>query len=169
MLKKKKYSQEAIVLTWGIRSRVHGANDSIMSQIVNDTIIGNKKIQKKNIKVNMFFNQITLSQFLFEFIYLRWGPNKPETKWQGSKDQTSKWNTWKVIKQTAAKSGCVFFFSQLTFWAVTFPPLPPSFFENMSRIIAPKYVPTETDVLRVRVRTCGIVETQFQLNEIIFR
>ncbi|XP_045899052.1 guanine nucleotide-binding protein G(o) subunit alpha-like isoform X1 [Micropterus dolomieu] len=43
------------------------------------------------------------------------------------------------------------------------------FFENMSRIIAPKYVPTETDVLRVRVRTCGIVETQFHLNEMIFR
>ncbi|XP_041672837.1 guanine nucleotide-binding protein G(o) subunit alpha-like [Cheilinus undulatus] len=43
------------------------------------------------------------------------------------------------------------------------------FFENMNRIIAPKYVPTETDVLRVRVRTCGIVETQFQQNEMIFR
>ncbi|KAL6102955.1 uncharacterized protein ACO6RY_02467 [Pungitius sinensis] len=43
------------------------------------------------------------------------------------------------------------------------------FFENISRIIAPKYVPTETDVLRVRVRTCGIIETQFQLNETIFR
>ncbi|XP_040048060.2 guanine nucleotide-binding protein G(o) subunit alpha isoform X1 [Gasterosteus aculeatus] len=43
------------------------------------------------------------------------------------------------------------------------------FFENISRIIAPKYVPTETDVLRVRVRTCGIIETQFQLNEMIFR
>ncbi|XP_075880401.1 guanine nucleotide-binding protein G(o) subunit alpha-like isoform X1 [Nelusetta ayraudi] len=43
------------------------------------------------------------------------------------------------------------------------------FFENMNRIIAPKYVPTEADVLRVRVRTCGIVETQFQLNQMIFR
>ncbi|XP_034567927.1 guanine nucleotide-binding protein G(o) subunit alpha-like [Notolabrus celidotus] len=43
------------------------------------------------------------------------------------------------------------------------------FFENMNRIITPKYIPTETDVLRVRVRTCGIVETQFQLNEMIFR
>ncbi|XP_070704622.1 guanine nucleotide-binding protein G(o) subunit alpha-like [Pempheris klunzingeri] len=43
------------------------------------------------------------------------------------------------------------------------------FFENMNRIIAPKYVPAEADVLRVRVRTCGIVETQFQLNEMIFR
>ncbi|XP_068606433.1 guanine nucleotide-binding protein G(o) subunit alpha-like [Brachionichthys hirsutus] len=43
------------------------------------------------------------------------------------------------------------------------------FFENMSRIIAPKYCPNEADVLRVRVRTCGIVETQFQVNEMIFR
>eukprot|EP00066_Takifugu_rubripes_P002647 XP_003964702.2 PREDICTED: guanine nucleotide-binding protein G(o) subunit alpha-like isoform X1 [Takifugu rubripes] len=43
------------------------------------------------------------------------------------------------------------------------------FFENMNRIIAPLYVPTETDVLRVRVRTCGVVETQFQLNQMIFR
>ncbi|XP_076609380.1 guanine nucleotide-binding protein G(o) subunit alpha-like [Chaetodon auriga] len=43
------------------------------------------------------------------------------------------------------------------------------FFENMNQIIAPKYVPTEADVLRVRVRTCGIIETQFQLNEMIFR
>ncbi|XP_068435188.1 guanine nucleotide-binding protein G(o) subunit alpha-like [Clinocottus analis] len=43
------------------------------------------------------------------------------------------------------------------------------FFENISRIISPKYVPTETDVLRVRVRTCGIIETQFQHNEIVFR
>ncbi|XP_056264019.1 guanine nucleotide-binding protein G(o) subunit alpha-like [Pseudoliparis swirei] len=43
------------------------------------------------------------------------------------------------------------------------------FFDNIGRIIAPKYIPSETDVLRVRVRTCGIIETQFQLNEIIFR
>lgn len=44
-----------------------------------------------------------------------------------------------------------------------------SFFENMNRIIAPLYVPTEADVLRVRLRTCGIVETHFQLNQMIFR
>ncbi|XP_053706656.1 guanine nucleotide-binding protein G(o) subunit alpha-like isoform X1 [Synchiropus splendidus] len=43
------------------------------------------------------------------------------------------------------------------------------FFENMSRIIAPHYVPTANDVLRVRVRTCGIIETQFQVNQLIFR
>ncbi|XP_029914940.1 guanine nucleotide-binding protein G(o) subunit alpha-like isoform X2 [Myripristis murdjan] len=43
------------------------------------------------------------------------------------------------------------------------------FFENMNRIIAPNYIPTETDVLRVRVRTCGVIETQFQVNEMVFR
>ncbi|XP_061605823.1 guanine nucleotide-binding protein G(o) subunit alpha-like [Phyllopteryx taeniolatus] len=43
------------------------------------------------------------------------------------------------------------------------------FFENMGRIIAPNYAPTERDVLRVRVRTCGIIETQFQLDDMMFR
>ncbi|CAG00213.1 unnamed protein product, partial [Tetraodon nigroviridis] len=43
------------------------------------------------------------------------------------------------------------------------------FFENMTRIIAPLYVPTEADVLRVRVRTCGIVETHFQHKQTIYR
>ncbi|XP_039466761.1 guanine nucleotide-binding protein G(o) subunit alpha-like [Oreochromis aureus] len=43
------------------------------------------------------------------------------------------------------------------------------FFENMSRIIAPNYVPTDADVLRVRVRTCGIIETQFQVDKTMFR
>ncbi|KAF7667963.1 hypothetical protein LDENG_00038430 [Lucifuga dentata] len=43
------------------------------------------------------------------------------------------------------------------------------FFENVSRIIAPNYIPTEPDVLRVRVRTCGIIETQFQVNGLVFR
>uniref|UniRef100_A0A3B1KBC6 Uncharacterized protein n=1 Tax=Astyanax mexicanus TaxID=7994 RepID=A0A3B1KBC6_ASTMX len=41
------------------------------------------------------------------------------------------------------------------------------FFENMGRIIAPNYVPTEADVLRVRVRTRGIIETQFRVCNII--
>ncbi|XP_077475443.1 guanine nucleotide-binding protein G(o) subunit alpha-like isoform X2 [Stigmatopora argus] len=43
------------------------------------------------------------------------------------------------------------------------------FFENMSRIIAPNYSPTERDVLRVRVKTCGIIETQFQVDGTVFR
>lgn len=43
------------------------------------------------------------------------------------------------------------------------------FFENLSRIITPNYVPSEADVLRVRVRTSGIIETQFQVNDFVFR
>ncbi|ROL45673.1 Guanine nucleotide-binding protein G(o) subunit alpha [Anabarilius grahami] len=43
------------------------------------------------------------------------------------------------------------------------------FFESISRIIAPNYIPSETDVLRVRVRTCGVVETQFRVNNSLYR
>ncbi|XP_066498277.1 guanine nucleotide-binding protein G(o) subunit alpha-like isoform X2 [Hoplias malabaricus] len=43
------------------------------------------------------------------------------------------------------------------------------FFENMGRIITPNYTPTEADVLRVRVRTSGIIETQFSHNNSIYR
>lgn len=37
----------------------------------------------------------------------------------------------------------------------------------MERICDPKYVPNPTDVLRARVRTQGIIETQFRINEMI--
>ncbi|XP_065809183.1 guanine nucleotide binding protein (G protein) alpha v1 [Labrus bergylta] len=43
------------------------------------------------------------------------------------------------------------------------------FFENMIRITSTEYVPTETDVLRVRLRTTGVIETQFKVNHLIFR
>ncbi|XP_004066212.3 guanine nucleotide-binding protein G(o) subunit alpha [Oryzias latipes] len=43
------------------------------------------------------------------------------------------------------------------------------FFENLSRITSPDYVPTEADVLRVRLRTTGVIETQFKVNHLIFR
>ncbi|XP_072298300.1 guanine nucleotide-binding protein G(o) subunit alpha-like [Eucyclogobius newberryi] len=43
------------------------------------------------------------------------------------------------------------------------------FFENLSRIFSPNYIPSEADVLRVRVRTCGIIETQIQVNDFVFR
>lgn len=42
-----------------------------------------------------------------------------------------------------------------------------SLFENMERICDPKYVPSPTDVLRARVRTQGIIETHFRINDII--
>lgn len=37
----------------------------------------------------------------------------------------------------------------------------------MERICDPKYVPSPTDVLRARVRTQGIIETQFHINDMI--
>ncbi|KAK1802379.1 hypothetical protein P4O66_022047, partial [Electrophorus voltai] len=43
------------------------------------------------------------------------------------------------------------------------------FFENMARIISPDYVPTEMDVLRVRIRTTGVIETQFKVKHLVFR
>jgi guanine nucleotide-binding protein subunit alpha len=44
-----------------------------------------------------------------------------------------------------------------------------SLFENMERICDEKYVPTPTDVLRARVRTNGIIETHFKINDVIIR
>ncbi|XP_062312079.1 guanine nucleotide binding protein (G protein) alpha v1 [Osmerus eperlanus] len=43
------------------------------------------------------------------------------------------------------------------------------FFDNMARIISPAFIPTETDVLRVRLRTTGVIETQFKVNHLTFR
>ncbi|TWW59589.1 Guanine nucleotide-binding protein G(o) subunit alpha [Takifugu flavidus] len=43
------------------------------------------------------------------------------------------------------------------------------FFENMIRITSPEYVPTEMDVLRVRLRTTGVIETQFKVKHLVFR
>lgn len=39
----------------------------------------------------------------------------------------------------------------------------------MTRIACPEYVPTEMDVLRVRLRTTGVIETQFKVKHLIFR
>ncbi|GCB71005.1 hypothetical protein scyTo_0005815 [Scyliorhinus torazame] len=43
------------------------------------------------------------------------------------------------------------------------------FFRNMSRITAPEYKSTQTDLLRVRLRTTGVIETQFKINNMIIR
>ncbi|EEB16404.1 guanine nucleotide-binding protein G subunit alpha, putative [Pediculus humanus corporis] len=40
-------------------------------------------------------------------------------------------------------------------------------FENMERICCEKYTPTATDVLRARVRTNGILETNFCINDVV--
>jgi GTPase SAR1 family protein len=43
------------------------------------------------------------------------------------------------------------------------------YMDNMARICQPGYMPTVDDVLRSRVRTTGIVETQFSFQELRFR
>jgi len=39
----------------------------------------------------------------------------------------------------------------------------------MDRICSEKFVPTPTDVLRARVRTHGVIETHFKINDNIVR
>lgn len=43
------------------------------------------------------------------------------------------------------------------------------YFENIQRIAAPEYIPSEQDVLRSRVKTTGVLETVFDVEDIIFR
>jgi len=43
------------------------------------------------------------------------------------------------------------------------------YFAAIARLVAPGYVPTQDDVLRSRVRTTGIVETQFSYAELNFK
>jgi len=43
------------------------------------------------------------------------------------------------------------------------------YFENIDRLMAPDYIPSEQDVLRSRVATTGITETAFNLDNYIFR
>lgn len=40
---------------------------------------------------------------------------------------------------------------------------------DLRRLAAPDYLPTEQDILRVRVPTTGIIEYPFDLEQIIFR
>lgn len=40
---------------------------------------------------------------------------------------------------------------------------------EIDRVAAPNYLPTEQDILRVRVPTTGIIEYPFDLEEIRFR
>lgn len=40
---------------------------------------------------------------------------------------------------------------------------------DIDRVAAPNYLPTEQDILRVRVPTTGIIEYPFDLEEIRFR
>lgn len=44
-----------------------------------------------------------------------------------------------------------------------------SLFDNMDRLLNEKYIPSPTDVLRARVRTTGIMETHFTIDDVIIR
>lgn len=46
---------------------------------------------------------------------------------------------------------------------------PHSYLSDLERLVAPGYVPTEQDVLRSRVKTTGIIETQFSFKDLNFR
>ncbi|KAF7487530.1 hypothetical protein GHT09_000047 [Marmota monax] len=43
------------------------------------------------------------------------------------------------------------------------------YLSDLERLVAPGYVPTEQDVLRSRVKTTGIIETQFSFKDLNFR
>jgi len=43
------------------------------------------------------------------------------------------------------------------------------FLENLSRIKDENYIPTETDVLRCRCRTTGIIETEFEYDDVRYK
>ena len=44
-----------------------------------------------------------------------------------------------------------------------------SYLNQLDRITAPSYLPSEQDVLRSRVKTTGIVETKFCVKDLNFR
>ena len=46
---------------------------------------------------------------------------------------------------------------------------PLSFFENMERIMSRDYIPNSNDVLRSRVRTTGITETQIRVENVAYK
>lgn len=44
-----------------------------------------------------------------------------------------------------------------------------SYLNDLDRVADPAYLPTQQDVLRVRVPTTGIIEYPFDLQSVIFR
>lgn len=44
-----------------------------------------------------------------------------------------------------------------------------SYLSDLDRVAAPNYLPTQEDIVRVRVPTNGIYEYAFELDDIIFR
>jgi guanine nucleotide-binding protein subunit alpha len=45
----------------------------------------------------------------------------------------------------------------------------PSYFNSITRIGDPAFVPTDQDILRSRVKTTGISETTFRIGELTYK
>lgn len=61
-------------------------------------------------------------------------------------------------------------YASLSFLPLSFVVLPvSSYLSDLDRIAEPSYLPTQQDVLRVRIPTTGIIEYPFDLQSIIFR
>lgn len=63
---------------------------------------------------------------------------------------------------------CFTLFFPLPLFALVFLPVS-SYLSDLDRIAESSYLPTQQDVLRVRIPTTGIIEYPFDLQSIIFR
>jgi len=64
----------------------------------------------------------------------------------------------KAVQKTVARASEFQFFESTAY-----------FMENIARITAPSYLPSNNDILRSRSTTCGIIETAFKVNSLKFR
>lgn len=63
---------------------------------------------------------------------------------------------------------CIWWFAYMCISVICSLPLH-SYLSDLERIASAGYVPTQQDVLRVRVPTTGIIEYPFDLENIVFR
>lgn len=58
---------------------------------------------------------------------------------------------------------------KVTLFSSSFPLCSCSYLNDLERIAANPYLPTQQDVLRVRVPTTGIIEYPFDMENVVFR
>lgn len=75
---------------------------------------------------------------------------------------------FKLLKYSWAELQCIPMESQKYEW-ILFYFVSISYLNDLDRITAPGYVPNEQDVLHSRVKTTGIIETQFSFKDLNFR
>jgi guanine nucleotide-binding protein subunit alpha len=52
---------------------------------------------------------------------------------------------------------------------LTYSLLSSSFYHNLDRLFAVDYIPSDSDIIRCRIKTTGIVETVFHLGPLTYR